>query len=162
MNPRTTIVAAAVAAALLNIAFIAPALAQVKAALTRDVDRSSAQPVSGVCKAAVACALYKVPAGKRLVVETVGYHLTTASGSVVYLIAFGTDNGTGGPVFDAPNSSTVAPALAYDRDGYRVYSGSQNLTMHFDEHQGLAAFSTQSSNYKYEQIFRFSGYLVDK
>ncbi len=62
----------------------APAFAQ-RAALVRDIDRPAAQPVGVTCKMyfsaiQVTCNLLTVPAGKRLVVESVTWHVPTVAG----------------------------------------------------------------------------------
>lgn len=161
-------VAAAAIAALALVALVTPAHAQVKAALTRDVDRPSAQPVNGTCTTAsdtvgaIKCALYSVPAGKRLVVETVSYKMATASGSAVYFVTYGQDAGFASLPFGYPNILSVTPAFAYEQAGARIYTGAQALQMYIDENQSFAAGGSRGGTANYVQSFSFSGYLVDK
>jgi hypothetical protein len=168
-NNNTLSVATATFVALLNLVVTMPVNAQGKPALTRDVDRSSAQPVSTYCRTQtnVMCILYKVPVGKRLVVETVSYDVTSFSPGVVRKIVFGQDvanlylaPGIG------PNVYAVAPVLGYTTvyGGVesRVYSATQPLRAYFDENQVFGSVAYVSDGISADQTFTFSGYLVDK
>lgn len=164
------LVCSAAAAAALNIALTMPAHAQAKAALTRDIDRSSAQPVHGICGESDAssgflkCTLYTVPAGKRLIVETVSYEAVTAAGSVVTSVLFGQDyKGTSYLNMGFGNVFNIQPTYKYEQDGYRVYGGTQALRMYIDENNTLAAGGAHGGAYRYYGWqLSFSGYLVDK
>ena len=166
MSPKTLLsLAAAVAVAFLNVAFATPAQAQVKAALTRDVDRPTAQPVNGKCSLDMGvdkCTLYTVPSGKRLVVEQVAYSVAVRTGGPIYELAFGLDTplSTRVSIYN-PNSFPVTPALQYDYLNVRTYSGSQALKIYLDENQVLAA-SVSLAPQPYVPVFAFTGYLVDK
>ncbi len=161
-------VVAAAAAALFSLNLVTPAEAQVKAALTRDVDRPTAQPVTGACYAAsdglgnIKCSLYSVPAGKRLVVETVSYKMVTASSTSAYFINFGEDAGFANLSFGYPNVFNVTPSFAYEQGGARVYTATQALQMYVDENKTLAAGGVRGGGANYLNTFSFSGYLVDK
>ncbi|CAN5432308.1 hypothetical protein BH11PSE9_BH11PSE9_17170 [soil metagenome] len=174
MNPKKQAsVVVALAAVLFNAALVTPVRAQAKAALTRDVDRPSAQPVSAFCSAAsnMKCILYTVPAGKRLVVETVSYAVEAQNGGIVRNVVFGQDDtrfflspGIG------PNVYALTPAFTY-LDVYsnpgapspRKYAATQPLRAYLDENQVFAAVTYVAeapvTNY---QVFTFSGYLVEK
>ena len=85
-----------VAAALVAL-FPSLAAAQVKPALVRAI--STAQPVRAHCSksdistpGAVKCALYVVPAGKRLVVEAVSYKIVLDVAFQVKELLFGRDH----------------------------------------------------------------------
>jgi hypothetical protein len=168
MNSKTLRPLVAAAAALFNVAFMTASYAQAKAALTRDVDRATAQPATGACSAfsngigTLKCALYTVPAGKRLVVETVSYRMTTASGTPIYFVNFGEDVGFADLPFGTPNIFNVAPVFAYASGGDTTYTGTQALRMYVDENKVFAAGGSRGGSVNYEQRFSFSGYLVDK
>ena len=169
MNQMTLRTAAAAAmAAFFSVAFVMPAQAQVKAAFTRDVDRPTAQPVNGACTTAadgfgsIKCALYSVPAGKRLVVETVSYKMTTASGTAVYFVTFGQDAGFANLPFGYPNIYNLTPVFTYEFASGRTYTGAQALQMYIDENQTFAAGGARGGTVNYVNTFAFSGYLVDK
>jgi hypothetical protein len=169
MSPKTPFtVAAAVAVAVLNVAFVAPVHAQVKAALVRDVDRSTSQPVNGRCIAgtdsngAIKCVLYSVPAGKRLVVETVSYQAVSEAGTPVYQVLFGLNDPSSSNLFyPGSNIYSVTPTFVYETSA-RVYSATQALRIYIDENQSLAAGDTHGGTANFQQGFSFSGYLVDK
>lgn len=170
MSPKTLLtLVAAVAAVPLNFAFVAPAHSQVKAALVRDVDRPTLQPVNGACggfidnNGVIKCLLFTVPAGKRLVVETVSYSATTQAGTPVYQVVFGQNDPSAANLFySSTNTYAVNPAYAYENGGARVYSATQALRIYIDENQSLAAGDSHGGNANYQQLFTFSGYLVDK
>ncbi len=169
MKPKNLSLVAAVASAVLfNVAFVSPALAQAKAALTRDIDRSSAQPVYGACQTYadsggnIKCSLYTVPAGKRLVVESAGYSVSTATGSVVYEILFGPDAGYPNVSLFSPNVHFVAQVLAFELGSTRNFSATQALKIYLDEGQTLVAGTSHGGSANYLEYFKFSGYLVDK
>lgn len=168
MNSKTLFPVVAAAATLVNFACVATATAQVKAALTRDVDRATAQPAHGVCNAtsdsfgAIKCTLYSVPAGKRLVVETVSYQMATASGTPVYSVVFGEDTGSALLRLGDPNVFSLTPMFAYEQGGAHVYTGTQALLMYVDENKIFAGGGVRGGMANYVQEFSFSGYLVDK
>ena len=180
MSPKTfPAVATVVAATLVNFVVVAPAHAQAKPALVRDVDRSTLQPVNGYCYSYTSgnfgplkCTLYSVPAGKRLVVETVSYSGRFHPGKAPNQIVFGLNNPNLGvvifPAGAAPgtpiysNTYSVIPMLAYEGD-YRYFGLAQTLRMYIDESQSFAASAFEDgSNNEQPQYFAFSGYLVDK
>lgn len=162
-------IAAAVSAVVLNVAVVTPAHAQVKAALTRDVDRPSAQPVNATCRtfSDAKCILYTVPAGKRLVVETVSYVAYSTSAGRIDSIYFGQDVAdVYGFLLPDVNTNiySVAPVLTSDAAGLRRYNATQPLRAYIDENQRLAAavYSGGVGAYSTPQTLIFSGYLVDK
>lgn len=170
MSLKASLSSTAVLSALvLGLGLAAPAHAQVKAALTRDVDRPTAQPVNGNCSTfpntagVIKCALYTVPAGKRLVVETVGYEGTVSSGYSLYRVLFGQDGGYPIVYLGQANVFPVTPVLAYDTGTVRTYSAAQSLNISLDENQVLVGGMDRSDFVsKYLEFFSFSGYLVDK
>lgn len=155
----------------MTFALLSSAQAQpTRAAMTRDIDRATSQPVNGVntCTSIfnhyVKCKLYTVPAGKRLVVETVSYQVTFDATQFLYSLAFGTDDtSTQYLRISAPNVFVVAPGPPTVFGGNKYYSASQSLRFYIDEGQVLAAGMEHGpSNTNYSHIFAFSGYLVDK
>jgi hypothetical protein len=150
------------------------ATAQVRPAFVRDVDRSTAQPVSGFCNAyapweypgLAKCELYTVPAGKRLVVETVSFRLVILTGQDVREVVFGKNNTQSPRLEFGPGSYAVSPGTptADNILFEKLYSGSQALRFYLEEGEGLAGQDvyTGASVMSYPQSFGFSGYLVDK
>jgi hypothetical protein len=155
--------AAAVSAIVLNVALVTPALAEVKAALTRDVDRATAQPVHSACTTqsqVVPCTLYTVPAGKRLIVETVSYYVTAFDvNAIVTEICFGKDCGVS--VSLAQQSYDVAVVQNPRGLDRFSYAATQPLRAYFEEAEVFGALYS-AGHYNSIGTFRFSGYLVDK
>lgn len=135
--------------------------------LTRDVDRGAAQPVNGACSASFGdsvgnCILYTVPAGKRLVVETVSYSVVVEPGQNLVSILFGLN--TPLPYFQvgSPNLYGVSTSPYFNGAAF-IYSATQPLRIYLDEGQSFTGGgSVNSSGSSYEQDFSFSGYLVDR
>jgi hypothetical protein len=167
LKPHTSMIAPAAASVLaLSCMFVSPAHAQ-KAALTRDIDRPSAQPVNGTCQAStqfgsIKCNLYTVPAGKRLVVETVSYRATAPGSSSIGQVLFGQDAGYSNLILGLPNTYLISPSLIITDGGIKVYGGTQALVAYIDEGKTLAAGVIVIGATNYIQDFVFSGYLVDK
>ncbi len=159
---KSVVLAASVAIA--NVFFVMPVLAQSRAALTRDIDRPAAQPVHGLCQSqyGTPCVLYTVPAGKRLVVQTVSYYVLTSDAAAVELISFGA-YANDLRYANVDNSYAVTPALTTNAFGPRFLSwaGSQALTAYFEQGEAFAAalFSRTGST---TERYSFSGYLVDR
>jgi hypothetical protein len=137
--------------------------------LTRDVDRGAAQPVNGTCTAAYyvnnvgagKCVLFTVPAGKRLVVETVSYYVNVDPSLPLLNIVFGLNTPSANILPGSPNTYTVSTTPT--NNGVSLYySASQALHIYIDEAQSLAAAFQDSGGANYDQTFSFSGYLVDK
>lgn len=126
------------------------------------MDRSAAQPVTGYCQSALVpgrCTLYTVPAGKRLVVETVAYFMTLDLNAQPKRLSFGR-------LYDEPRQISpglfpVAPVLLYTDASVRRYAGSQALRAQFDPGEPFGVeFYGDGNNYLQEASF--SGYLVDR
>src|SRR5215210_3767873 len=103
-------------------------------------DRSSADPITGYCQAAVqqlGCTLYTVPSGKRLVVETVSYFLTISLQNQVTRLSFGKKYDD--PLSVAPGLYAVNPSLQYTDSEVRRFAGSQALRFYIDQNQTLNA-----------------------
>lgn len=153
--------AAAASAVFLNAAFVTPVHAQAKAALTRDIDRPSAQPVNNGCDAVrvgsieSGCRLYTVPAGKRLVVEFVGYELAAQT---IFRLTFGQEAGLETFLRYKPNTFHVPATLTT----VGSFTGSQALKIYLDEGQALIAKVIQGDASSSPGYFNFSGYLIDK
>jgi hypothetical protein len=148
----TVLLPPAVCAALLP----APAMAQIKAALVRDIDRPQAQPVSGRCSANV-CDLYTVPAGKRLTVTMVSHTVSIAGSSIVFAgVTYSADSGGGlAAIF------FVDPGLAVSAAGMSIHQKAQVVDLVLDEKTVLRAGTTRF-NGDPDVTISFSGYLVDK
>jgi hypothetical protein len=134
--------------------------------LTRDIDRGTAQPVNGACIASFAagpgsCVLFTVPAGKRLVVETVSYSVVVSPTQSLGSIVFGLNTVPQYFQVGSPNLYAVSTA-PYFNGAAVVYSASQPLRIYLDEGQAFAAGGSISDSNNYEQDFSFSGYLVEK
>jgi len=144
-----------------------PASAQVKPALVRDVDRASAQPVRGNCQAFAQpggsdakCVLYAVPAGKRLFVESVSYKVFT--GGTINDLVFGEDSPMFSNIIFGPAVYEITLPAAVNYSSVKMVAGSQNISFYIEEGQSLAANFSYSGGPSYQQIFGFSGHLVDK
>jgi hypothetical protein len=134
--------------------------------LTRDIDRGTAQPVNGACTASFAaalgnCVLFTVPAGKRLVVETVSYSVVVLPSQSLVSIVFGLNTVSQYFQVGSPNLYAVSSA-PYSNGAAVGYSASQPLRIYLDEGQAFAAGGSISGSNNYEQDFSFSGYLVEK
>jgi len=81
------------------------------------VDRAAAQPVNGACSGFSAafnitkCALYTVPAGKRLVVESISFQAYSDSAQSVVRLLFGKDT----PQYAKDPDGSVIPMDAHIR-----------------------------------------------
>ena len=139
-----------------------------KPALVRDVDRGSAQPVSGGCSGFAAlsgitkCVLYTVPAGKRLVVELVSFEAAADGSNSVYKILVGKNNPPFGNILIGTNVFTLSPGVATVISTTKLYFGSQTLRFYLDENEQLAGQVNFTGGTNFQQLFSFSGYLVDK
>ena len=170
MNTRSSgfSVALACSAGIALLALASTAGAQPKAALVRDVDRSSSQPVHGYCVApssggAAKCTLLTVPAGKRLVVETVTYSILGEPGKRIIdiLIGDGTEFSSA-PVLDFNDNVYALPPVFSNNYGVNRYATTQPLKMVLDEGRILVGYVGSESSLSYSQQFGFSGFLVDK
>jgi hypothetical protein len=126
----------------------------------RDVDRAAQEPVSGECAAVYGtvtnlkqCALYTVPAGKRLVVETVTYQLGIENTAFPYGATFG--NTSAAAVF------TFAPTFV-GNDGINHYANAVSTRFYLGPGETLSAFAQFSAATIYGQRFAFSGYLLSQ
>lgn len=141
--------------------------AQTKAALIRNIDRPTAQPVNNTCTlespySGGECKLYTVPSGKLLVVETVGYRAAIPTGYSLNEVIFAQDYFGNSLSFRSANSFLVTPMFVSEVSGIRVYAGSQALKMYVDEGKVLGAQVYGPGVEQYSQSYFFSGYLVDK
>ncbi len=150
------------------------ASAQTRPALTRDVDRPSAQPVNGTCEtfreggSGYRCILYKVPVGKRLVVELISYSLQVPSATLMYQMVAGRHDpspkifeGVGRQLYavNLTQPSVIGGGLGL----FKNYSGSQSMTFYLEETEELAVgVRDDGTAVIFQQKFSFSGYLVDK
>jgi len=137
--------------------------------LVRDADRPSADPVHGTCMAATyllqssKCILYTVPAGKRLVVETVTYNLYVSSVSALRVI-FGQDSGKANLYTSDPNVFQLAPAITGVSQSAYSYGNSAAIRFYLDAGQSLAGqadLSGPDAGFS-PDVFGFSGYLVER
>jgi hypothetical protein len=157
----------AVAGLILGVLLSSAAQAQ-KAALVRDVDRGTAQPVSAGCSGFSAltgitkCVLYTVPAGKRLVVELVSFEAAADSSNSVYKILFGKNNPPFGNILIGTNVFTLSPGVATVLSGTKLYFGAEALRFYLDESEQLAGQVDYTGGTNFQQQFSFSGFLVDK
>lgn len=126
----------------------------------RDVDRAAQQPVSNECSAIYGtvtnlkqCTLYTVPAGKRLVVETVMYQLAIESGGFPYGATFGSSAGVAAFAF--------APAFV-GNDGANHYVNTVPARFYLGAGESLNAYAQFSAATIFGQRFAFSGYLVNQ
>jgi hypothetical protein len=172
MNPLRTLFLAA--------AFVGPGVAAAQARLQTPVDvtvvnklaqpvptvdRSAAQPVTGYCQAAfsqLGCTLYTVPAGKRLVVETVSYFLTVELQNQITRLSYGKRFDE--PMAIAPGLYPVNPVLQSTNAtlNSKRYAGSQSLRFHVDQGDTLDAQFGSDGGGNYVQQVGFGGYLVDR
>jgi hypothetical protein len=157
-------------ALLMGLGVAGNATAQARPAVIRDVDRPTAQPVSGHCMAdspanhpgMAKCVLYTVPAGKRLVVETVSFGLVTAAAEDVSEVVFGKNHTEVVNILFAAGAYAVSPGTPFISTTTKRYSGSQQLRFYLEEDEGLAGQVYYTGGPSYMQDFGFSGYLVDK
>jgi hypothetical protein len=125
----------------------------------RDVDHAALQPVSGECNAVYGtvtnlkqCTLYTVPAGKRLVVETVMYQLAIETTGFPYGATFGNTSGVAAFAF--------APTFV-GSDGINHYANTVSTRFYLGGGETLTAFAQFSGATIYGQRFAFSGYLTN-
>jgi hypothetical protein len=119
-------------------------------------------PVRGYCQAGLTpgtCTLFTVPAGQRLVVETVGYFMTVSSSNIINRLSFGKTYPEA-VIAIAPGVYPVAAAQASVDGSARRYSGSQALTFHLEPGEGLSAYFGSDGGSNFLQEVSFSGYLV--
>ena len=119
-------------------------------------------PVRGYCQAALnpgTCTLFTVPAGQRLVVETVGYFMTVSPANIINRLSFGKTYPEA-VIAIAPGVYPVAVALASADSSARRYSGSQALTFHLEPGESLSAHFGSDGGSNFLQEVSFSGYLV--
>jgi hypothetical protein len=140
-----------------------------RAETPRDIAWAANHAVNGHCSATnsldaptAACVMYTVPAGKRLVVETVTYLLSTLATSNVFTnLTFGySQNGTT-PAPENTYNFAVNPVVL-PGNGLQWAYGTLSLRMYLDEHQSLMGSFAFSPATGVAQEFGFSGYLVDK
>lgn len=147
---------------------VASAGAQTKAALVRDVDRAAAQPVNGACSGFSAafnitkCLLYTVPAGKRLVVESMSLQSYSDSTQSVVRLLFGKDSPQFANIAFGPGVYSASPGTPAIASGAKYYSGFQPVRFYMEEGDGLAAEVDYTGGSNFQQSFSFSGHLVDK
>ncbi|MDE2370793.1 MAG: hypothetical protein KGN16_17625 [Burkholderiales bacterium] len=155
-----------------GLAVAAPALAQ-RAALVRDIDRPAAQPVGAMCQTyfsaiQVTCKLLTVPAGKRLVVESVTWHVPTIAGQQPSKVAFGLVPLDGHvnfvPGYDQAYFASINPFPTNFSGSTLLYAGSQALRFYADEGRTVRVEldGPAAAAAGYEAGFGLSGYLVDK
>ncbi|MCL5801658.1 MAG: hypothetical protein M1283_03925 [Gammaproteobacteria bacterium] len=147
--------------------------------LVRDVDRRTNEPVNGSCVTSTltgpsasdfgyVCVLFVVPASKRLVVETVGYTLNATLRSPLKMVLFtGLPSGITNlfPLRETdPNTYTFysLPSLG----SFLTYSNTHATRFYLDENGTLLAgarvLGPLNTTTPTQQVFTFSGYLVDK
>jgi hypothetical protein len=152
----------------LGMGVVTGASAQTKAALVRDVDRATAQPVNGACSGFSAafnitkCLLYTVPAGKRLVVESISFQSYTDSAQSVVRLLFGKDSPQYANIAFGAGVYSGSPGTPAIASGTKYYSGFQPVRFYMEEGDGLAAEVDYTGGSNYQQSFSFSGHLVDK
>jgi hypothetical protein len=122
-------------------------------------------PVSGTCSDTVGsklCVLYTVPAGKRLVVQQISYHVVADPSAPAFLIifgrlhsntiflCFGCDTMAFSPLFSAALSTT-----------YR-YADTRLVRYYVDEGDSFIGQLGFNGANNFAQTISFSGSLVDK
>jgi hypothetical protein len=131
------------------------AMAQTKAAAVRDIDRPQAQPVANECHStpsSTPCALFVVPAGKVLRVESVsfavvGYDASYRLGTVLF---YGFT-----PMYLNPGPPGVVAGTMV------LYNGAQPLAITLSAGATLYAAATALTG-SFSGNFTFNGYLVDQ
>jgi hypothetical protein len=119
-------------------------------------------PVRGYCQAALnpgTCTLFTVPAGQRLIVETVAYFLTVGPSNTINRLSFGKTYSES-VIAIAPGVYPVAVAQASATDSARRYAGSQAITFHLEPGEGLSAYFGSDGGANFLQEVSFSGHLV--
>jgi hypothetical protein len=135
----------------------------------RDIAWAANHAVNGNCVASnspdqprAQCVMYTVPAGKRLVVETVTYAVSTLATSNDFTnLTFGYTQDGINPSFDNIYFLTVKPVVL-PGNGYQYANDTIPLKMYLEERQSLMGTFTFSPATVATQRFAFSGYLVDK
>jgi len=144
------------------------ASAQARAALTRDIDRATAQPVNGSCLASgvnpglTKCILYTVPSGKRLVVELVSFLLASDTNQSITQILVGKSDPNAVNILIGTGVYELAVPTPIAQSATSLYAGTQSLRFYMDEGDLLAGQMYYTGGSNYQQAFSFSGYLVDK
>jgi hypothetical protein len=125
-----------------------------------DVKQAAIQPVSGECSAIYGtvsntkqCTLYTVPAGKRLVVETVVYEVAIENGGFPYAVTY---LGSAGSAF-----YSFAPTLV-GNDGVNHYANASPTRFYLSAGETLSVYTQFSAATILGQRFCFSGYLVNQ
>lgn len=128
-------------------------------------DAGQPQPVDGTCVVfgsnsfTLSCALFTVPAGKRLVVETFSYFLNTFSGDATQIIFgdFAVINCIGcGHIYFLP------PVFAGTQGSVNRFMDTRQTRVYLDENKTFGAqveFDTSNNSF---HEFTFSGFLVNK
>jgi hypothetical protein len=136
-----------------------------------DVEWAAKHAVTGSCTTPAyqeggnaLCVLYTVPAGKRLVVETVSFYVTTPAGSNWGPVAFGATSSAVNPFFFLQaNAVAFTPVQGQSGTGLMQGFSTQMVKMYLAPGQILMGEFEYGSptNTFYGDYFSFSGYLVD-
>jgi hypothetical protein len=137
-------------------------------------DITKIQPVSTTCRGTVSsftasCDLYTVPAGKRLIVETVNWQIVTLTSATVVRTIFGQGSqGVPNVIFGANTVNVPTPRTfsgTFDSGtAFFAYDGTQQVKLYLDE-GAILRFSTYMSstaNGGFGPDASFSGVLVNK
>jgi len=153
--------AAAVAAvATLGHFFAQPVLAQVRAALVRDVDNPALAPFTLDTTFSLTAVnsqqlLVTVPAGKRLVIENISY--VSAGGASDQLVYGSLRNGEFGPIVVLLG---INPPHASVTSGLTLQDGSQQSKAYFDSGQDVWASASHLSGSSRTIEVALSGYWI--
>ncbi|MEO8486166.1 MAG: hypothetical protein ABI585_07475 [Betaproteobacteria bacterium] len=140
--------------------------AQGKAAQTLDVSARNA--VGGECaftpnptSTLYSCALYTVPAGKLLIVRTVGFRVAGGTSPVPMNVLFGRFNGLG-LFMGSPRTYSFAippPSIA---GSFAIYAANHLTEFVLDENDRLDGSMEFNAAPALLTVLTFSGYTIDK
>jgi hypothetical protein len=130
-NKLLTVAAALLLVAIVGKFYAVPVLAQVRAALTQDVDQPARAPFQVTVPININNFVYTtvpIPAGKRLVIETISINgAADSSGPYVQPIILINSTVAGGPpalYYFGPNPSSTTPGQYYANYEPKIYSDS--------------------------------------
>jgi hypothetical protein len=134
---------------------VAPVVASLEPVQTRCLSSSS--------QGAHGCELYVVPAGKRLVIESVSHYVSTAATGVqVHWVVVGSSTSTDELLPMVAGSSTFAAPLTSSGSSINYYIGTHPARIYVDEGRRVVAWTNLSPSASNLFSVSITGHLVDR
>lgn len=109
------------------------------------------------------CELYVVPAGKRLVIESVSHYVSTSTAGVqVHWVVVGPATGTEELLPMVAGSSTFSAPLTSSSSGLYYYIGTNPARIYVDAGLRVVAWNRLFPNVSSNFAVSITGYLVDR